>query len=164
MVDWILWRCQMPDAQTLPQGLTRATKRYHSYPNRGGPIKILQTSELKKRKIHHTPRDDCFLLLEKCCFQFVWRNSTFCFCHFQKLPNLSAAFPTWQIYRIKWHHLFGSPLDQPVVAESSRAGRHGGEVVRKTQLEKHRRSLSTSQKTPGCKFQSSEATLCFFKR
>lgn len=82
-------RCRMP--KHYP-GFDKRYERNGSYPNRWEnviSIKIIQTSELKKRKDPPPPRDDCFLLLEKCCFQFVWRNSTFYFCHFKPFSSIS---------------------------------------------------------------------------
>ena len=141
MVDWILWRCQMPKqpSHTTP----RFDKSYeHRYLSK---LSRLPSSRNERSTTRH-------VMIVFCCLKNVasilfWRNfQPFCVT-WQKLPNLSAAFPTWQIYRIKWHHLFGSPSDPP-----RRAGRHGGEVVGKPSLKSIGEVCPHHRKHPGCRF------------
>ena len=161
----------MPDvetAQTLPQGLTRATKRYHSYPTRGEnaiSIKILQTSELKKRKIHHRH-------VMIVCVASIQMLLPICLEEFNCLfLSLSKNFQTFQ-----QHFPLGKftesndttfldrrrirPLLRKAVPGRATWWRGG----RKTQLEKHRRSLSTSQKnTQGARFKVRKQHCAFSK-
>ena len=163
MVDWILWRCQMPKQ---PKNTTpRFDKSYeHRYLSK---FSRLPSSRNERSKIHHTPRDDCLCCFDaKCCFQFGLEEFNLLFLSLAKTSKPFGSISHLSNLQNQMTPPFWIAVGSaPVLHRRAGQGDMIGEVVRKTQLlKKHRRSLSTSQKTPGCKVQSSEATLCFFKR
>ena len=120
----------MPDAG-CPNTTPRFDKSYeHRY--------LSKTPDFRAQETKDPPHATwwLFVLLRfKCCFQFVWRNSTFYFCHFQKLPNLSGSISTWQIYRIKDTTFLDRRWIRPNRCTAvPRQGGHGGEVVGKPSL------------------------------
>ena len=148
MVDWILWRCQMPDAQTLPRVWQEIWKKWF-IPKPVGKRDIYQNyPDVRAQEKERSTTATWWLfsaagkmLLPICLEKFNLL--------FLSLQTFQQHFPLGKFTESNDTTFLDRRGISPGVAPPCRAGRHGGEVVGKPSLKKHRRSLSTSQKTQG---------------